>query len=470
MRAVWLIICASLPMVTLAAEIDTNFSVNTWNSRTTARLDVQEVIDSAVIDSNAVTVRNRSDSLGILKHRKEVADQSFTYSVDIKTPNSSYLWLGISFCLKSNLEGYYFTVDTNQTWMLFKYIADSTDNPQSVIIDAGPHSFVNSFTNTLKVSKDGDDISLFVNGRVVFSGSDPDFDSGSVGLVIHHSIRATFSNISWTTHTTSPRKVTCFTSDFVQDSLKGWYLGYTQETPSIIDSNLVLTSGDSLRSILVTSGDFDSSSIKAQVAFSGGSFGGAYGVTFIDIVRGGDSTSYRNYAFVLNPQGEHYGVIKPDSTRFNWSPGSYPEILGNGEINTIVVKRDNDKYHFMVNGVAIVDANVQEGFDIDGAGIIALPDTTFPRYVTMECSWFAVSQSDSFECPVHLPVPYKLQISRTAPSRRYYGIVFDPLGRKISSLKNSRFRAQKLPSGTFIIVSENNKKRVVPDLQKIRVK
>ncbi|MBD3320030.1 MAG: hypothetical protein GF350_02940 [Chitinivibrionales bacterium] len=449
MRTICLMCFLCFPVMINAGDIVSDFNADRWIVRTTARLDIDQGGDN-----RSLVINNRSDTLGIIKFNTDTRGAPFTYSADIATQNPAYLWLGLSFCMKSNLEGYYFTVDTSQTWMLFKYSHEG-ENLNSEIIYSSPHSFINMNENSLKVSKNGSEITLFANGRTLWSDTSSDFDSGSIGLVIHNNVTASISNIRWTDGAAAPTEVNCFAPDLVEDSLDGWYRGYARVFPSFIDSSIVLQSGDSLRSILMTNGEFDSSSIKATVSFSDGSTGGAYGVTFVDIVRTPDSTYYRNYAFVLNPEGEYYGVVKPDSLRFDWSQTGYTSILGGKAENTIVVSRDNDTYHFIVNGDSIVDANVEQDFDIDAAGIIAIPDTTAPRYVVMNCSFFAVSPGDNFECPVHFPGGTRLDIVRAVSDGDKFGMVFDPLGRKIHRFAGRHVDIIKsLPAGTFIVVPD----------------
>jgi hypothetical protein len=345
------------------------------------------------------TVTNNTASPVLLRHWLTISN--FSFSVTATALCTTFTQIGLVCCL-NDVQGYYVVFDSEQRFKVFKY----TETPQGLIVTqslvAIPSSYVFSKINRLTVSKTGSEMSFFCNGKYLTTITDATYPSGNIALVVSGKAAARFDDVLVTSEPTPVQPSLCFSDDFADGNLLGWYIGFADTVQATTSAMTVKSAAGGSSNVVYATGDFDSCAMRAIVfcdTVASASKNGMYGLTLVDIIQDtAQHATYRNLSFAINARHQ-YAIILPDSTRFQLFSDNGVLHAPQGSDTLMVVVRGSN-YVFLANGDTLARTPLLAASQLvcEGAGLMLTPG------LSIRCSWFGVNRNESFICPVRNPV------------------------------------------------------------------
>jgi hypothetical protein len=139
------------------------------------------------------------------------------------------------------------------------------------------------------VSKHDSTFTILSNGHFIttFHVSASKFiNGGDIGLVLTPKAQATFDDVVMTKLYETGAPITCFSDDFSDGAIDGWYRGTLSGSAQEANGALTLTNSDVQSSSLIfVSGSFDHASLRVITSYKSG--GGLYGFALVYAVTVG---------------------------------------------------------------------------------------------------------------------------------------------------------------------------------------
>jgi len=325
------------------------------------------------IANGAVTLKNTDTTyLWFATHNMASKAPVFTLSATITITSPASNGVGIACCLDANNNGIGIQVGTGQSLFVYKY--DSNVQQLLGIVN----SFITPGVNTIKVSKRDSTFNVFCNGAFIttFSVSTAKFlGGGDIGVLLPDKGQAVFDDVIMTDQYETGAPINCFSDNFTDANLNGWYVGVVMGLAQSTGGALALTNTDaSNSSIPFVNGNFDRASYRVIASFKSGS--GPYGLAIVFPVQVSGGVAYKPYSFVID-SARHYGFGHPDSASIKLSPvKTYIHASTGDGKDTLEVLRFSKKYKFRINGTVAEDSLPLRGSgSVVSAGLFVLPKT-----------------------------------------------------------------------------------------------
>jgi hypothetical protein len=365
----------------------------------------------------------------------------FTLSATIAS--TSFNSIGIACCMNDSSNGIAIQLGSNQTL--------SASKIGSSAMLSTSNSFITTTVNTLKISKQDSTFNVFCNGHYIatFYVSDSKFiNGGNIGLIMPPGATATFDNVVMTDQYETGTPITCFSDDFSDGDLTGWYTALMTGNAKVSGGQMVLTNTSEQYCMPIVNGYFDKASYRVITTYKSGS--GPYGLclAYAETVTGG--ISYKYYLFLID-SARSYMSCHPDSTGkiIASSPVSYIKGSTGDCKDTLEVLRLGNKYKFRINGNISKDSLVLYGNGAVGlAGVYAYG-------VSAGFDDFVIGgDSSGASCSIiNIAGKNKKNILNSSLGFNQNGyFLFDASGRLVKKLNAGAYGAMPhLPAGAFFI-------------------
>jgi hypothetical protein len=353
---------------------------------------------TSTFGNGAVTLANADpDFMWFVTHNFASKSPTFTLSATITFRSGEGAGL---VCCKTDYNGIVVTLGNNQNLLVYKMIKNSKDQIEQTELLNVFNSFINTTSNVLTVSKRESTLNFFCNNNFIGSVSvtEPLFTGGGdIAMVIPSKASSIFDNVVMTDEFLQGSKRTCFSDDFNDADVNGWYTYTISGTFQSGGGRLAVSNTDTVYSgLLLVNGDFSRSSLKVITSFASGK--GVYGCIFVySIPLAGGGNSYKTYSFLVDST-RRYGVSIPDSPTIKMNvPKTFVHgATGDGK-DTLEIGRFNNRYEFKINGTVAENTLPVPSRTPDGAGIYVGPKTS------VSFRMFAVGgDSTGASCPVVL--------------------------------------------------------------------
>ena len=418
------------------------------------------IFDDSVVSgygNGQITLQNKDNTyMRFVTHNLTGAKSpTFTLSATITLTSSASNGAGLV-CCKTDTSGILVHLGTLQNLFVNKF----STKEQKIVLDVF-NSFINPGINVVTVSKQGSTFNFFCNGNFISTVtiSEALFTAGGdIGFILPTKSSAVFDNVVMTDDYATGSTRTCFSDDFNDADVNGWYTYAISGAFQSDGGKLSVSNNDTeTTGLLFVHGDFGRSSLKTVTSFTSGK--SVYGCMLVHTVPTGQGNAYKTYSFLVD-SAQHYGVSNPDSSSFRMSlPKSFVHgaAAAYGGKDTLEVVRFNNRYEFKINGVAAENALPVPSMTFDAAGLYVGPKTS----VSFEM--FSVGgDSTGAEIPCAALAAFGNRDKRFAPLCRLPAnglMAIDALGRI-----NKRFRGnysgalQKGASGVYFLRSVNGDK------------
>jgi hypothetical protein len=404
---------------------------------------------TSVYGSGAVTLHNKDTTYTWFVTKNLSPTPTFALSATITLTSLASNGVGIV-CCKTDTSGIVLQLGTSQRVHVYQYHRSVRKDLLDVF-----NSFVSSTANVVTISKQGSTFNIFCNGNFLgaASVSDPLYTAGGdIAMIIPAKASAIFDNVVMTSQYDSGSTITCFSDDFLDANVNGWFTYTINGTIQPQAGKLLVSNTDTLYSgLLFVNGDFKRSSMKIITEFKQGK--GVYGCLFVYTNPSDVGNTYNTYSFIVDST-QRYGVGVPDSAKIKMNtPKTFIHgATGDGK-DTLEILRFNSSYKFKINGTVAEDALPLPARAPDGAGFYLGPKTSI--YFDM----FAVGgDSTGASCPVRVASWNPHQ--RFAPLFKSASnglIAFDALGRINKRFTGSYLEAlQKGASGVYFLRPANS--------------
>ena len=208
-------VCLVVVQVALASVIfEDNFTVDNGNWM---KIGLVNSTSTMSFSNGVMTVVGTGTNAAFIKHDMTLPAE-FTYSVDVTTTSTNYSMLGLYCNGTATIDGYSLLINANQQYQVFKMTGGSSST-----LSASVNSFLTVSTNTLTISKSGSIIKAFCNGKLVATCTDASYSGGFISLIVPAGVTAQFDNIIVTNTAYSVPATTCFSDNFDDGDLNGWY-------------------------------------------------------------------------------------------------------------------------------------------------------------------------------------------------------------------------------------------------------
>lgn len=395
--------------------------------------------------SNGMVTLKSSDPTYLYFATHNMASKAavFTLSATI-TMTSTSNGVGISFCMDSNNNGIAVQAGTSQNLLVYKY-----DSGIQEILSV-VNSFVSPTINTIKVSKHDSTFNIFCNNRFIttfYLSASKFIGGGDIGLLVPPNAQATFDNILMTNHYETGATIRCFSDNFSDANLDGWFVGTLTGQSQTTSGGWLMTNTDAQStSIPFVNGSFDRASYRVVTTYKSG--GSPYGLAIVFPILVAGGTIYKPYSFVID-SARHYGYGHPDSGSIKISqPKTYIHgSTGDGK-DTLEVLRFNNKYKFRINGTVAEDSLPLRGAgNVVAAGLFLMPQTAVLYH-----DFIIGGDSAGAACSI---ITVLGKPKAFAPRIDYFSndyALFDATGRRVKRMSASGMgNLPRLPAGMYFV-------------------
>ncbi len=373
----------------------------------------------------------------MIKH-SEPFSGDMTYSVRLKVETSNAKGCGILLHMQNSLECYMFLITANNQYTFGKYKTVGTQL-EFVTLAENFNSFITDSYNTLKISKSGNDMYLFVNNAFIEKITDSDFKEGDVGLFLGGGEKVSFDHALVTDEVEIGKAKTWFYDPFTDTDLNGWKQLAGSGTVKSEDGVLKVAP-DSTAVYLYTNGSYKDMPCTTVVTYKSGNKPAQYGIIFLYIKP---RENVITYCYLIN-SSRQFSVFKIGDT---YSPVANSNI--HGTTDTLIVTKD---YELIVNGFMLDDTTLSQGPNFNAAGIYV------EKGVSVEFDEFRVGVWDGSAIKQQ---PNKGIFANARPSYILggTGIIYDIRGRKVATFQEGyKNKLKSLGAGPYFIVIPNGGK------------
>ncbi|MBD3419457.1 MAG: hypothetical protein GF398_04995 [Chitinivibrionales bacterium] len=402
--------------------------------------------------TQGIKVINSGKSLSVAKHDSSLTD--FIYTATITPLSSTFSNAGIAFCLSDSWGGYYFEINSNQEYSLFKFTPSASNPTQLVsqVLAFLPTSNINkSGANTLKVHKHGSTISLFCNGQFLKSFTDSEYATGNIGLLVPKQDSVTCKDAIISTGSPAQTRRTCFSDDFADGNLVQWYYSAPGMVAANSSGSFSIENPDSFNTAGFVNGDFGESSMKATISHQGGRTDKFYGLAFVGIeVTANNSYRFSFLAFVITQQ-RGVAVVPPGASTIAYR--SFSPVTG--QTDELEVIFENNRYIYKVNGSPADTQDVVTNLDIVAAGIF------MGGPITISVSDFIVAKGSDLACDLTFAGHTMQPTSALRTFSTNQSGVYNLLGRKVPQFSTRQEVSASTPHQLYINPHADTRKNVL---------
>ncbi len=389
-------------------------------------------------------VECNNTNLSLLKHNKTVENFTCSIKMEIQTANDN--GCGILFCLQSDLQGYSFTVYAGKQYSIGKWLKSGETYSYSTI-NIGWNSFINESDNTLKVSKNGNEISLFCNDVFLEKITDDTFGSGDIGLSIGKSETVAFDHALLTDELDPGTPKVSYTDSFENSDFKGWRIfkgdGIVQE-----EDGVMKIAPEAEDAIVYTNGSYKDRPCTTIITYKEGGEDTFYGLVFLKI----DITPADGGGFTISYNGYHYLINSNRSyTVFQTSGTTNVNSNIHGTTDTLIITTNNE---FIINGEIVDNTTFTESMDFNAIGFFVNAG------VSVEFDYFSAGD-------VTVPIVFRQNKAPVSNLRNVYilggsGIIYDTKGRQVASFDGTyNDQLKNLSSGPYYILTKGKKNHLI---------
>jgi len=409
-------------------------------------------ITQTVTNGAATLINTDTTYLWFATHNMGSKAATFTLSATITLTSPASNGVGIACCLDAN-NFIAVQVGTGQNLFVYKYESNV------VQLLSVTNSFITTAVNTIKVSKRDSTFNVFCNGAFIttfFVSAAKFIGGGDIGMLLPAKAQATYDDIRVTDQFETGASSQCFSDNFSNANLIGWYTGTLVGQAQISGQALTLTNTDAINtSMPFVNGRFDQASYRVIAAYKTG--GKPYGLAIIFPTQVSGGIAYKPYSFLVDSL-RRYGYGKPlDSTIKLSAPKTFiHSSTGDGK-DTLEVLRFAGKYKFRINGTIVEDSLPLNG-SVVSAGLFVSPQTS----VSFDDFMIGGDSTGASVCAV---IAHAKKSDRPwNPGISFSGsdyLLFDLTGRLVKRMGSNSTATPLAAPGLFVIRAEGKPYRLI---------
>lgn len=394
------------------------------------------------VENGIFTVEPQVNTSLFLKHvlpeDQQISD--FTYSVKFSSLSKGGFGSGFLFCCQEDFQGYLFFINDKKQYGFGKWIKNSSNGKELKTLESYYFSHIYEKENILKVSKNGDEFSLYCNGRFISKITDSQFSKGNIGLFVGQGDKTGFDYASLTNKPELDNPYISFSDSFEKSNLDGWVQLSGSGSIKAESNKLNVTVTDT-SVLFYTNGKYFNAPCTTIVTYKDGDKNNFYGISYV-LMRPNSTITPCNFLINAN---KYFAVYSGNT----FAPQTHQAI--NGNTDTLIV---NSQYHFIINGQVVDNKSIQDnGTEFNALGYY------IQNNVSVEFDIFKASYDIS-----HIIGSGKSSVLFNKPS--YFlggmGIIYDPKGRKVATFdKRYQDKLKSLSSGPYIIIYKDKKDYII---------
>jgi hypothetical protein len=393
-------------------------------------------------ENGIYTVEPEAEKNAFLKHVLPEDQQvsKFTYSVKFSSLSKGVDGSGLLFCWQEDFQGYTFYINHKKEYILGKWVKKSDTRNELEILEAYYFSHINESENILKVSKNGNEISLYCNGIFIYKVSDSQFSKGNIGLYVGQGEKIGFDHATLTNKPELDNPNISFTDSFDNSNLDGW-VQLTGSGSIKAESGKLKISVTDEPVHFYTNGKYVNAPCTTIVSYKEGDKNSFYGISYVLMKP---NTNINPSVFLIN--ANKYFAVSSDNILI---PQSHQAITG--KTDTLIV---NSQYHFIINGQVVYNKSAQDkGTEFNAIGYY------IENNVSVEFDVFKTGYGIS-----HIIKSEKFSLLFNKPS--YFlggmGIIYDSKGRKVATFDDRYYdKLKALGTGPYIIIYKDKKDYII---------
>lgn len=421
------LLIVSLAIASMASTLYENSFESTDGWVVMAAQSTPSIVGNKMVVDNSV-----NSAPSILLHNDNGVNSApvFTFTTDLIFTDSSNERSGVLFCFDGvAITGYSLSISAQKQFSLVRWDGGT---PTTIITDW--NSFISDSLNTIKVSKIGNDISIFCNDEFLGKFTDKSYNSGDIALLIAPNSSVIYDNLLVTDKESYGVTRDSFADNFDDDTLAGWRVYSNNGTITEKNNQLDITT-ESGRTLIYTNGYYKNASCSIVVKRTGSNKNGYYGIAFINIIP--DSAMGLRF-FQINgnrsvkiTEGNSYIPIKNSNIT--------------GDVDTITV---TSNHTLKINGSIVDDSTFTDGGMFNGIAIIS------DSGVDVSVLSFKAQGEGA---PIAINNNIINYQNSSIKSSIIGGAVYDIRGRQVASFSSSNYRVamKNLGAGQFFIVGKD---------------